>query len=81
MGVTGIMTLAILVWHFYQVFFDPDAYPMNWAWWDGQVPLAHYQVEHPLDLEAVLETRPPAEVPNPSSPEPDTKESPGTGEK
>ena len=55
-----LATLAILVWHFYQVFFDPDAYPMNWAWWDGQVPLAHYQAEHPLDLEAVRETgRPP----------------------
>ena len=30
-----LATLAILVWHFYQVFFDPDVYPMNWAWWDG----------------------------------------------
>src|SRR6201998_1484 len=29
--------LAIVVWHFYQVFLDPDAYPMNWAWWDGRV--------------------------------------------
>ena len=48
-----LATLAILVWHFYQVFFDPDAYPMNWAWWDGQVPLEHYRAEHPLDLESV----------------------------
>ncbi len=51
-----LATLAIVVWHFYQVFFDPDAYPMNWAWWDGEVPLEHYQAEHPLDLEALLET-------------------------
>ena len=50
-----LATLAIVVWHFYQVFFDPDAYPMNWAWWDGQLPLDHYQAEHPLDLESVLE--------------------------
>jgi cytochrome b subunit of formate dehydrogenase len=50
-----LASLAIVVWHFYQVFFDPDAYPMNWAWWDGEVPLEHYQSEHPLDLEAVLE--------------------------
>lgn len=37
-----LASLAIVVWHFYQVFFDPDAYPMNWAWWDGQLPLEHY---------------------------------------
>ena len=50
-----LASLAIVVWHFCQVFFDPDAYPMNLAWWDGQVPLEHYQAEHPLDLESVLE--------------------------
>ncbi len=50
-----LATLAIVVWHFYQVFFDPDTYPMNWAWWDGQMPLEHYRSEHPLDLDAVLE--------------------------
>jgi cytochrome b subunit of formate dehydrogenase len=44
-----LATLAILVWHFYQVFFDPDVYPMNWAWWDGKMPVAHYQHEHELD--------------------------------
>ena len=50
-----LATLAILIWHFYQVFFDPDVYPMNWSWWDGRVPLEEYRAEHPLDLEAVLE--------------------------
>ena len=50
-----LATLAILIWHFYQVFFDPDAYPMNWAWWDGQVPVEHYRAEHPLDLETMLQ--------------------------
>ncbi len=48
-----LATLAILVWHFYQVFFDPDAYPMNWAWWDGKMPLHHYEEEHGLDREAL----------------------------
>jgi cytochrome b subunit of formate dehydrogenase len=50
-----LATLAIVIWHFYQVFFDPDAYPMNWAWWDGQIPLEHYRAEHPLDLETMIE--------------------------
>jgi cytochrome b subunit of formate dehydrogenase len=48
-----LATLAILVWHFYQVFFDPDVYPMNWAWWDGKMPVEHYQQEHELDTESL----------------------------
>jgi cytochrome b subunit of formate dehydrogenase len=51
-----LATLAIIIWHFYQVFFDPDSYPMNWAWWDGQVPLHHYRSEHPLDAETVTQS-------------------------
>jgi cytochrome b subunit of formate dehydrogenase len=31
-----LATLAIFIWHFYQVIFDPDVYPMNWAWLDGK---------------------------------------------
>jgi len=46
-----LATLAIIVWHFYQVFFDPDVYPMNWAWWDGKMPVEHYRHEHELDAE------------------------------
>jgi cytochrome b subunit of formate dehydrogenase len=50
-----LATLAILVWHFYQVFFDPDVYPMNWAWWDGKMTLDHYQQEHGLDGNPLIE--------------------------
>jgi len=46
-----LATLAIVVWHFYQVFFDPDVYPMNWAWWDGKMPMELYREEHGLDTE------------------------------
>lgn len=61
-----LASLAIVVWHFYEVFFDPDTYPMNWAWWDGQVPLDHYRVEHSLDLETAPEPgeAPPEETTN-----------------
>ena len=48
-----LATLAIVVWHFYQVFFDPDVYPMNWAWWDGKMPVEHYRHEHGLDAESL----------------------------
>ena len=29
--------LAIVVWHFYHVIFDPDVYPLNSACWNGNV--------------------------------------------
>jgi cytochrome b subunit of formate dehydrogenase len=48
-----LATLAIVVWHFYQVFFDPDIYPMNWAWWDGKMPVEHYRHEHGLDADVL----------------------------
>ena len=51
-----LATLAIIVWHFYQVFFDPDVYPMNWAWWDGKMTLHHYQDEHGLDTTVIAKT-------------------------
>ncbi len=41
--------LAIVVWHFYHVMFDPEVYPLNWACWDGRVPEDWYHHEHPLD--------------------------------
>jgi cytochrome b subunit of formate dehydrogenase len=50
-----LATLAIVVWHLYQVFFDPDVYPMNWAWWDGKMPVEHYRHEHELDTETLAE--------------------------
>jgi cytochrome b subunit of formate dehydrogenase len=50
-----LATLAILVWHFYQVFFDPDVYPMNWAWRDGKMSVEHYKEEHELDTETLTE--------------------------
>jgi len=50
-----LATLAIIVWHFYAVIFDPEAYPMNFAWFDGRMSLEHYQEEHPLDRETILD--------------------------
>jgi cytochrome b subunit of formate dehydrogenase len=62
-----LASLAIVVWHFYQVFLDPDNYPMNWAWWDGKVSLHHYREEHGLDsttlLSAAQGDSPPAATP------------------
>jgi cytochrome b subunit of formate dehydrogenase len=47
-----LATLAVLVWHFYQVVFDPDVYPMSFAWLDGKMTREQYEHEHGLDAEA-----------------------------
>lgn len=41
--------LAIVVWHFYHVIFDPDIYPLNPACWDGRVSEEWQKHEHPLE--------------------------------
>ena len=41
--------LAIVVWHFYHVIFDPDVYPMNMACWDGRVSSHWQNEEHSLE--------------------------------
>jgi hypothetical protein len=46
--------LAIVVWHFYHVIFDPDVYPANLACWDGKVSEHWQREEHPLE---VVETK------------------------
>ena len=56
--------LAIIVWHFYHVIFDPDVYPLNWACWHGKVSKPWQQEEHPLDPAGSL---PPPAGPSPIS--------------
>src|ERR1041385_589202 len=46
-----LATLAIIVWHFYQVIFDPDVYPVNFAFIDGRVSEELYREEHELAFE------------------------------
>jgi cytochrome b subunit of formate dehydrogenase len=49
-----LATLAIVVWHFYWIIFDPDVYPMNWAWMDGKMDIEVYEEEHAADHETIL---------------------------
>jgi formate dehydrogenase gamma subunit len=41
--------LAIVVWHFYHVIFDPDVYPLNTACLDGRISEELQAHEHPLE--------------------------------
>ena len=61
--------LAILVWHFYFVIFNPDAYPMNMSWLNGRLTEREMEEEHPLELERILGagSRPAASSPDRSA--------------
>lgn len=48
-----LATLAIVVWHFYYVMFNPDSYPINLAFWTGTITEHEMHEEHPLELEAI----------------------------
>lgn len=46
-----LASLAIVVWHFYFVFINPEVYPMNKAWFKGFLTREEMEKEHPLELE------------------------------
>ena len=41
-----LASLAIVVWHFYSVMFDPDVYPMDTAWLTGRSPRRREAEDH-----------------------------------
>jgi cytochrome b subunit of formate dehydrogenase len=48
-----LATLAIVVWHFYFIMFNPDIYPINLAFWKGTLTEEEMAEEHPLELERI----------------------------
>jgi formate dehydrogenase gamma subunit len=48
-----LATLAILVWHFYFVIFNPDVYPMNLSWLTGRLSEKEMREDHPLELKEI----------------------------
>jgi formate dehydrogenase gamma subunit len=59
--------LAIIVWHFYHVIFDPDVYPLNRAFWNGKVSKHWQEEEHPLEKRPAPNSKP-ARPPQPAAP-------------
>jgi formate dehydrogenase gamma subunit len=55
-----LATLAIVVWHFYSVMFDPDVYPMDTGWLTGRSVKyhPHGSEEEPRDAESEGHKRP-----------------------
>jgi cytochrome b subunit of formate dehydrogenase len=63
-----LATLAIIVWHFYFVVFNPDVYPMNLAWLTGRMSEGEMCEEHPLQLEEMKAAERAAADPEPPAP-------------
>jgi formate dehydrogenase gamma subunit len=67
-----LATLAIIVWHFYQVIFDPDVYPVNLAFVDGRMSEELFREEHQLAYEQMKqEAAPEVDRAKDASQEPD----------
>lgn len=56
-----LASLAIVVWHFYFVFLNPDVRPMNKAWLSGYLTEEEMEKEHPLELERLKAEAPSVE--------------------
>lgn len=52
-----LATLAIVIWHFYNVHFSPSKFPMSKVFIHGQLTLEEMEEEHPLELDAILASR------------------------
>lgn len=48
-----LAVLAIIVWHFYFVIFNPEVYPMNAAWLTGTLTEEMLAEEHGLEYDAI----------------------------
>ena len=46
-----LATLAIVIWHFYNVHFNPHKFPGSLTWWHGKISVEEFRDEHPLEYE------------------------------
>ena len=52
-----LATLAIIIWHFYNVHLNPENFPMNWTFWTGTISEEEMRRHHPLEYEELMASR------------------------
>jgi formate dehydrogenase subunit gamma len=52
-----LATLAIIIWHFYNVHLNPEHFPMNWTFWTGMIGEEEMRRHHPLEYEELMASR------------------------
>lgn len=50
-----LAAVAIFIWHFYQVHFNPHVFPMSTVWLDGKISMEDLKREHPQEYERLFE--------------------------
>ena len=49
--------LTIIIWHMYNVHFNPEVFPMSRVWLNGRITGHELRTLHPLEYEAIAEER------------------------
>jgi len=49
-----LATLAIIIWHFYNVHFNPSNFPISMTWWTGCIRVEKMVKHHPREYEQML---------------------------
>jgi len=49
--------LAVIIWHMYNVHFNPESFPMSKIWLNGKITGKELRTLHPLEYEKILENR------------------------
>lgn len=52
-----LATLAIVIWHFYNVHFNPHRFPGSLMWLHGKITKEEIMREHPLEYEEIMAER------------------------
>lgn len=52
-----LATLAIIVWHFYNVHFNPENFPISWTWLNGKISREKMIKHHPLEYQQIMAER------------------------
>jgi formate dehydrogenase gamma subunit len=80
-----LATLAIVIWHFYAVIFDPDVYPLKWTFVNGRAPEHEVREEEETSPPAVAAkpetTNPPLRTPSSREPHTLSPRTPAAGSK
>jgi cytochrome b subunit of formate dehydrogenase len=52
-----LATLTIVIWHFYNVHFNPSRFPGSLVWWHGKLTKEQMIDEHPLEYERIVKEK------------------------
>jgi len=63
-----LATLAIVIWHFYAVIFDPDVYPLKWTLVSGRAPEHELRDEEEEAAPQAVASEPATEKPGSATP-------------